>query len=146
MSPEDLARVESGTYEEETLEAIDETEDEIDELTEQLVAHQIMSEARHEEIIERVNECHQLLENSSETSGAENPILTQVLNQLIEIRAELATLKSSMDSKIPSQSESLPLVVEVPESVVEDLPAPVSEETPEQEAEPEAKKRTRKVF
>jgi len=143
LTPEELALVEAGESAED---AIEETAEEIDEITEQLVAHSIMSEERHEEIIEKVDECLSRLESSSATAGAENPMLAQLLNQLIEIRAEVTALKSSWDSRNQQQSESIPEVEVLPESVVEDHREAESE-TPELEAEPGARKKiNRKVF
>ena len=102
-------------------EAIDEVTDEIDEVTEILEAHQIMSENRHEEILERIDGCQTQLENLSKTEAAENPLLTQLLSQMTELRTQLESLRSSLDTKSKDQTPNQSPVVEQP--VVPDLPS-----------------------
>ena len=101
-------------------ESADEVEEDIDEL---LVAVQNLA-GGNTQILERLDTCQNRLEVLSQTATAENPVLTQVLNQLVEMRAELTSLKSSMDSKRnnPPQNESPEVNLEEPraeESMVE---------------------------
>lgn len=128
-------------------ELIDETDEDINELQEALAVHSIMSEQRHEEILEGIEECQTRLETLSATAQtAESPILTQVLNQLVELRAEIATIRASMDSlserPIPTESHQL-----IPENEnAADQPAVVIESA-EPEAQPEATpKKQRRIF
>jgi DNA repair exonuclease SbcCD ATPase subunit len=96
---------------EEVIAAEEETE-EIDELSEQLAVHSIMSEERHDQIIGEVRECQTRLEALSSRLEAnqnpDSPALHQILQQVSELRAEMATLKSSLDStpsnQIPPES------------------------------------------
>lgn len=84
---------------------IEEATEDIDELSEQLAVHSIISEERHDEILARVDECNQTIQTlSSQVTQGESPILTQLLNQMIETRAELATLRSSLIALTESKS------------------------------------------
>jgi hypothetical protein len=89
-------------------ESPEEIEDDIDELAEALAVHSIISEQRHEQILEEVAACQTQLETLSTSPQTENPLLTQITTQLAEIRAELLILKSSMAtmSNRPPRSES----------------------------------------
>jgi hypothetical protein len=101
-------------------ESADEVEEDIDEL---LVAVQNLA-GGNTQILERLETCQTRLEVLSTTATAENPVLTQMLNQLVEMRAQLMSLNSSMDSRlrVPPQSESPEANLEEPraeESMVE---------------------------
>ena len=96
---------------EEIREDLEEATEDVDELVSTLAAHATLSETRHTEILERIDQCRTISERLSATSGAENPMLTQLLNQMVELRAELSTLKSSMDSR---QNLPVPNVSEIP--------------------------------
>jgi hypothetical protein len=145
MSPEEIEALNADPVEEAIVEDIEEATDDIDELSEALAVHSIISEERHDEILERVDECRTQLATLSSVPTAENPILTQLLNQMIELRTELATLKSSMELRsnpAPTQNESeTPTPVENPEETR-------TEPSPKEEAEnpvPEVKKKNRFV-
>lgn len=103
----------------EIVDEIEEVTDDIDELTETLVAHSIMSEARHEEILEEISECRLQVQQLSTNPAlsAENPILTQLLNQMIELRSEVMSLRSSMDLRrnLPIPSELVVPEAETPQ-------------------------------
>jgi hypothetical protein len=110
-------------------ESPDEIEDDIDELAEALAVHSIISEERHDEILERVDECRMQLESLSTTGTAESPLLTQIMSQLVEIRAELMNLKSSMDSR-PNRPQEQPSESPTEEPVSEEGVLPEAETTP----------------
>lgn len=92
------------------LESTDDVVEDIDELAEQLAVHQIISEERHEEILQGVAECQKTLETLSGVQ-TENPILTTIMNQLIEMREELIILRLSLDMK-PILHEPNELILE----------------------------------
>jgi hypothetical protein len=119
LTPEEIEALNADPPEEAIIEDIEEAVDDIDELSEQLAVHSIISEERHDEILARVDECNQTIQIlSSQANQAENPILTQLLNQMIELRTELASLKFLMDSRLnrdrtPNASET-PTPIESP--------------------------------
>lgn len=118
-------------------ESPEEVEEDIDEL---LVAVQNLA-GGNTRILERLETCQNRLEVLSTTATAENPVLTQVLNQLVEMRAELMSLKSSMDLRrnLPPQSELPPETP--PEPAVN-----VEVDHPEAETPPEAHRGTKHRF
>ena len=78
------------------IEAVEEEVEEIDEIAEQLAVLGIVTEERHTEILQEVQSCRNQLESLSRTEQPENPMLTQIAESLIQLRAELESLKSSM--------------------------------------------------
>jgi hypothetical protein len=132
---------------EEIVEDISDTEDDIDELAEALAVHSIISEERHDEILERVDECRNRLEVLLPMTQAENPLLSQILSEMTAIRAELMSLKSSMGTRPnhppPNESPSEEQRAENPEepnqapSIAEPS---VAREEPEAQPAPKAKK------
>ena len=99
---------------------IEEATEDIDELSEQLAVHSIISEERHDEILARVDECNQTIQTlSSQVTQGESPILTQLLNQMIELRTELSVLKSSMDSRLNRDRTPNPSETSEPETPLE---------------------------
>lgn len=152
--PEEI-EVTLGVGESSTEDVIDEIEDaaeDIDELTETLMAHSILSEERHEQILERVDEClTQVRELSSTTTSAESPILQQVLSEVLSVRSELTSLKSETNqalsdlrARIPNESPTLP--TESPESEdVGDLSEVVIEVPEDLAPPPKAERKTRVI-
>lgn len=125
--------------------AIEDTDDEIDEVAEQLAAHSILSDARHEEILEGIDECRtKLLTIAEQAQTAESPLLTQLTAQIAEINAQVLSLKQSMDTMLsrpqPNVSQ-IPAVTEAPAEIdtenLTDVQQPV-------DAQPEETQQTRK--
>ena len=134
LTPDELARIEAGCEEE-----VEQIGDDVDEVAEALAVHSIISEERHDEILERVEICQSRLEVLStqvqaiSPSSAENPTLARILEQLGELKGRvesLQSLQSSMDLK--------PIVLIPPESIPSPPPS-AEEENPDQKTEsPEA--------
>src|SRR5580698_11044773 len=116
-----------------TEEQITELEDETDELLERVNELVSTSETRHTELTGRIEACQNRLEQLSVGMTAENPMLSQVMVQLAEIRAELTNLKSLVDTKAlnPPPNE---LVVE--ETVLDSPNEERSMEEPSEENAP----------
>jgi len=134
-------------------EALELNED-VDEVSEQLAVHQIISEERHDEIIEGVNICQERLEalstrlqtleqNQSGVQQTDSPVLSQILQQVTEIRTRQETLeqnlRSLLDSK-PSNPQQSPSVVPNPEPGAVDVD-PVAVIEPQPASEPQRRKR-----
>jgi hypothetical protein len=121
------------------IELAEELTDEVDEVAEALAAHDIISEERHEEIINEVNECRLKLEQLSTAERAENPILSRIQEEVRQTREQVAALASSLESMRSSRtpSESAPA-----EPVMESSTAEPEQLAP-QEAEQAAPKRRR---
>jgi len=123
---------------------IEETNDlanDVDELSEQFAQQAVLSETRHRELTERLESCQTSLQQYLTQQTNENPILTSLLNQLQEIRAELVTLKSLISDSRQSQAPP-------PETIEETPAAPVTEnqtEEPAQDAPPPEPKRHRVI-
>src|SRR5215469_16649891 len=66
-------------------ETADEVESDIADLAEQLVGQAAISETRHNAILNEVTQCREQITLLSQTNQPENPLLTQLLNQMIEI-------------------------------------------------------------
>lgn len=130
MTPEELALIEAG--------ASEDNAEEIDELSEQLAVHSIISEERHDEILERVDQCRTELERLSANglTTAESPMLIQMVTQLAEIRAELTNLKSSQDRMDQTLRESSTQTRQEPEMVPEEPRAEELMVEPSEENEP----------
>lgn len=109
---------------EETIDAIEDAASEIDEVSSQLTELNAQAETRHADILERLNTCLAKVETLSSSQTAENPLLTQVLNQVVELKAEILSLKASMDST-PNPQPPSELIV------TEEIPA---SDTPSQES------------
>jgi hypothetical protein len=112
LTPEELARVEAGCEEE-----VEQIGDDVDEVAEALAVHSIVSEERHDEILVRVESCQLQLEALSSRMEAlspsmENPILARLLETVSELKGQIESLRSSVDSKLitppPIQRESIP--------------------------------------
>jgi archaellum component FlaC len=123
--------------------AVQEDIDDVDELSEQLAAHSIMSEERHDEILERVDQCQSRLEQLSTelqklrtSETAESPVLSQIQAALESLRTEVASLKSSMDMRLSSPIQPVSEIpVEEPEPV-----ALIEEPRPEEPPAPKPKR------
>lgn len=116
-----------------------EVQDQIDEVIDEVEADTELSEERHTEILGRLDQCLTQLEKLSTTSAqAENPMLTQIVSQVAEIKGEIASLKSSLDSMRNNPTPNVS-VVEVPMESAEPNPESLTEEPAL--AEPEAKER-----
>ena len=112
---------------------IEQTEDELDLVAEQVGVLAIEDEERHDELMEGVSECRRRLATlSTSMTQVENPVLTQILNELAEIRVRLDHLKenqssnTSQSSRPPSESipmEPEPVELNQVESTVEHEPA-----------------------
>jgi chromosome segregation ATPase len=114
LTPEELALIEAGA-------SVDDTDDEVDEILTELQSQKTVSETRYNELSERLNQCLTRLEALSAGSNAENPILTQLSNQIAEIRVDVTAALNSLEdmkAKNLAQSESQPIVVEeIPSSL-----------------------------
>lgn len=80
-------------------EALEDALEETDELVAQVNALETVSATRHAELLERINTCQTRLEMISSAATSENPLLTQIVSQLAEVKAELISLKSSTDTR-----------------------------------------------
>lgn len=75
----------------------------IDEAVAAVQAEALLSAERHGELMERLNECQNRMDQLSSrleaasSSQAESPLLSQILTQLTEMRAEVETLKSGLE-------------------------------------------------
>lgn len=108
--------------------------DEVDEILVELQAQKSISETRYNELSERLNQCLLRLDQLSAVSSAENPILTQVSNQIAETRADVAAALNSLEdmkAKILVPNESV-VIQEVP---LEDQNLPSLEESTEEPSE-----------
>jgi chromosome segregation ATPase len=115
-------------------EVVSDESDEVDEILQELQSQKTVSETRYAEMSERLNQCLSRLEALSVGTQAENPLLTQLSNQIAEIKADVATALSSLEdmkAKIPEQSES-PVIVETVET---DQNLPSLEESTEEPSE-----------
>jgi hypothetical protein len=115
------------------IEALEDTADEVDEVAEALAAHDIISEERHDEIIERVEACQNQLAVLSTQERAENPVLSEIRTELSRLLAEVTALSKaqtdlrlSMDTRMPSIPQPSRLE---PESTVEPEPPNQAEST-----------------
>lgn len=141
------------------LDELEDTSDEIDELTETLIAHSILSEERHAEILQRIETCQiQLMELRANTQAAEIPALTQLLSEMGQIQGQLTALQTQAQETQVSlrilqetRSESHP-PAEPPPGNVEDHPEAVIEPPsnlesppPPSEAPPKPERKTRMV-
>ena len=130
------------------VEEVEEVTDEIEDVSEQLALHSIISEERHNEILERVDECRNRLEQLSAT---ESPSVAALQAEVQTLRSEMIELKSLL----VSMSKNLQPRESTPEPVTEleepkpgestDEPKPEETETPEETAPkpPEPKKKNR---
>jgi hypothetical protein len=109
---------------------IENTEDEIDLVSEQVAVLGIEDEERHDQIMEGVNECRQRLESlSTLTQTAESPLLSEIMTEIREIRSQLSDLQkkvipsSNMNpSNLPqSESTETPAIVVLEEQNREEL-------------------------
>ena len=129
LTPEEIEALNADPVEDAVLSDIDETIEDIDELSEQLAVHSIISEERHDEILARVDECNQTIQTlSSQVTQGESPILTQLLNQMIELRTELSVMKSSMDSRLNQVRSPNPSETPEPETALVENPAEPNQE------------------
>lgn len=81
------------------VDVLEDTQEEVDDLTAQVQALETVSATRHTELLERINTCSTRLETISSAATSESPLLAQIVSQLAEVKAELTNLKSSMDTK-----------------------------------------------
>jgi hypothetical protein len=99
MTPEENPELVSDENEE-ILEDIDEAAEDVDELVVRLTELATATETRDTQILSEVQRCQtELMKLSTATLTAENPLLTQILTQLVEMRVELSSLKSSADTR-----------------------------------------------
>ena len=84
---------------------VEETEEELDLITEQVAVSNIENEERHDEIMEVLQLCRQRLESSSTN---ESPILNQIQADLVEIKAELLRLRRPAEESPNSNTSNLP--------------------------------------
>jgi|ERR1017187_2059718 hypothetical protein len=138
MTPEPLATEEN---QEEILEAIDANADEADELLDSITELSKKLDIGQVSLAEKIESCRNRLEVLLTTQTAENPLLTQLLTQVVEIRTELTALKQSMDSRV-----NPPILKESVEVLPVENPAEPSLEKSTDEpnatsVEPEKKKR-----
>lgn len=96
---------------------LEDVEDELDDLTELVAAEGIIAGTERAEILERVNQCHANLETLREISQrtetqppqAESPLLQRILEELSQIRAQVAELKERMERALTaSQTHQQP--------------------------------------
>lgn len=94
--------------------ALDDVDDEIDDLSEMLALHSIVSEERHQEICEGVDLCRESLgqlQTQVQQLGAESPTLALILERISETAARLTTLEAEVrelrsQSPAPSPSQT----------------------------------------
>lgn len=116
--------------------------DDVDEIAESVAVLSIVTEERHAEILEEINQCRNQLENLSTIcqaqSTAENPLLAQMMAEIQRLAAQLESLKSSMDS-MQSSPRLSPSIEPEPAPAVE-VPAVIVEESAAVQESPRAKK------
>lgn len=122
------------------VDAIETEADEIDEVSEALAVHGIISEKRHEQILEEVDECKTRLDQLlTKEPTAESPTLTMILERLIQIQTELAVLKESVKATSDSSPSNTPpseLIVVSPEAVGAAIASPDEQRVEELTVEP----------
>jgi hypothetical protein len=134
---------------EQELEAIErEEEEEIEEIltvSEELALHSIISEERHEEILEEVEQCRTQLES---LSMGESPTLAAIQTQLTAIHAELMNQRAELEAmRTRHQSASTPSSPRAEELInAASEQAPAVPEVPEQQATPPPPARKRAKF
>jgi hypothetical protein len=117
MSPEQIERMNAGALEDEVQDALEN----LDQVTEALAGR---IEPQQKEILEGVTECRKRLDVLStqlQTAPAESPLLNRLMEELLSLKAEVQSLKSSMEQirsiPLPNVSEPVPVqIVEVTES------------------------------
>lgn len=75
---------------------IEEVEEEIDELSEQVALDSILSEERHDEVMEGLEECRQRLERL--TTEGQNPQLEAIQAELREMRQMLHEVRTELQT------------------------------------------------
>lgn len=133
--------------------AVAETRDDVEDISEQLIALAGVNSEKHSQILEEVRSCQNRLEALSlklEAMGpnTESPVLTQVMERLIQIQTELAHLKEettklSSDLNQSKQEPKELVIVETSEGMTEsDSPNQEGQTVdPEDSAEPVEPKR-----
>lgn len=114
--------------------------EELETIGEEIGNAETAASERHADLIERLTRCETELKNLKESlpqsPQAENPSLNLILDQISQMRAEVAELKASLQAQTPSQNppqpsdSSTPPQAPEPQSVVAvDLPE-VEKQTP----------------
>src|SRR5579864_346728 len=128
LSPEELALVEAGAFEE----VIESEAQDIDELAEALAVQSIVTEEQHSEIMRELSEWRQqwevlspMIAQLSGQEASQNPTLERLLTEMGQMRGQLESLRLSMDSiqsnLRQSQSTPLPEPQEVPDAPNQEL-------------------------
>lgn len=119
-------------------------EDDVDELV--TLVNEVKATGENQtEILGRIESCLNRLEALS-TTQTESPVLVEIKSQLEEMRAELALVKSSVDTlpKSPPLNESIPIAIPALETVDEPEAVDLTEEVPDGSVEnPEPIQRAR---
>jgi hypothetical protein len=130
LTAEELALIEAGA-------AVDDESDEVDEILAELKAQQTINDSRYTELTERITQCLSRLEILSQGANSENPVLTQLSNQIAGMKVEItAALKSLEDTSQRNLEQSVSPPIETVETV-QDLPSleELTEEPSEESAE-----------
>lgn len=126
-------------------EEIGEEEEELDELTEMLAVHSIVSEERHDEIITGVDSCRENLATITtqlQTLGAENPSILLLLERVSAMEGKLEAITAQLQALAVS-SNPQPSPSENPQPRPPESAAVLPAVEPE-EAAPPAPSRKRK--
>lgn len=147
------------SYNAPVVDAIEIEAEEIDEVSEALAVMGIISEERHNQLLEEVNQCRDLVVSlSTKVQTEESPTLTMILERLMQIQIELADLKKSMKPSSDSNpSNTLPsesaIVIAPPPEVIPNPDEPKAEESMVEPSgvdaeppKPEAKKKKYRVL
>lgn len=92
---------------EEEAESIEEQVEDVDELAEQLAVHQIISEERHQEILEEVGRCEEGLERirsqQQSMTQTESPAAQATLTELTLLRERMDRIEATLNQLAASQ-------------------------------------------
>ncbi len=125
---------------------IEKTQDDAEE-TRELAESLTTSLERQQELIEKVETCQTKLELLLNQSTAENPLISRIMTELTETRAELVTFRSQISELIESSNRlhteyqnrpsPEPVAIVAAESTVEPVqPAPLEHPEPPQPEKP----------
>jgi chromosome segregation ATPase len=124
--------------------AVEAVEEAVSSIDEQLVELLEKTDENNTKVLKGVEECqnrlNNLLEKFSTELRVENPMLTEILLQLRELRDQIMNLKSSMDSRQRNQPQNV--------SEMEEEPVPsdsLNPESPTEEVENPEPERKRKA-
>jgi chromosome segregation ATPase len=137
-------------------EELTETVEEVDELLETLAAESIVSEERHDEVMQEVLACRNQMETLAQQQQTENPMLAQIQAQITELHSRMEAIFSELQSLSRSRRSGEEQRLSTPEpSRSTETPSepraggstgePVRVEGPQPEPQPERKRRAFKI-